>query len=306
MNKKPIVATETMARIAVALEKDQGALFRHHLGELLPQAKDVYREDEDVFRSHLGASLIGRDCARAIWYGWHWVTRPSFPGRIIRLFNRGHLEEPRFAALLKMIGCTVWQYDDQGNQFRIKGYKGHYGGGLDSVILGIPEMPTVAGLGEFKTHNDKSFQKVKDEGVRSAKFDHYVQQQQYMGKHNLPFSLYMAVNKNDDEIYAEVVPFDQENFQAFENRAQTLIDMRDPPPRINNSPGWYQCRFCDHKDTCHGTKLPERNCRTCIRGFPVDNGEWVCFKSDTETKLSKEDQMAGCGGYSLNPAIKMK
>ena len=29
----------------------------------------------DGFRSHLGASLIGKECERALWYDFRWVTR---------------------------------------------------------------------------------------------------------------------------------------------------------------------------------------------------------------------------------------
>ncbi len=39
------------------------------------------------FRSHLGASLIGKECERAIWFDFRWVTRARHPGRLLRLFE---------------------------------------------------------------------------------------------------------------------------------------------------------------------------------------------------------------------------
>ena len=37
--------------------------------------------------AHLGASIIGKDCERALWYDFRWVTRWAFTGRMLRLFD---------------------------------------------------------------------------------------------------------------------------------------------------------------------------------------------------------------------------
>src|ERR1700720_1350337 len=217
------LATQTMAAINTALEKDQGAAFRGFLEKCVPLAGDAYSTKNDKFRAHLGASLIGRECAREVWYGWHWVTAPFFDGRMLRLFNRGHLEEPRFVALLLTIGVKVYQVDQNGKQFRIKGHKGHFGGSMDGVVVGIPEMPEEPILAEFKTHGEKSFVKLVKEGVMAAKWEHYVQVNIYMGKNNLRFALYMAVNKNTDEIHAEIVEFDQATYDRYISRSEQII-----------------------------------------------------------------------------------
>ena len=305
------LATKTLAAINAALEADQGAKFRGILGTVMPLAGDAYSTKEDKFRSHLGASIIGRECAREIWYSFHWATANHFEGRMLRLFNRGHLEEPRFVALLLMIGCEVWQADENGKQFRISGYRGHYGGSLDAVIRGIPDLPDEPVLGEFKTHGDKSFQKLKDDGVMSAKWEHFVQMQQYMGKNNLRYALYLAVNKNDDEIYAELVAFDQQQYERYAQRAAMIIDTKEAPPKINQSPGWFKCKFCDHRGVCHDDSvLPERNCRTCMWSSVADNGEWHCGNPDTRSEadaqgwedpiaIGKEEQLKGCDRYQV-------
>ena len=62
--------------------------------------------DEPV-RSHLGASEIGHDCNRYLWYKFRWFFYETFSGRMYRLFERGHLEETRFVKWLKGIGCKV-------------------------------------------------------------------------------------------------------------------------------------------------------------------------------------------------------
>ncbi len=290
------IAVKTLDAINTALIADQGAKFRGLLRQAMPLAEDAYSEDEGGFRTHLGASLIGRKCNRELWYSFRWATEKKFDGRMLRLFNRGHLEEPRFVALLQMIGCTVYQHTAEGKQFRIPGYRGHYGGSLDAVVTGCPDIENgTAILAEFKTHGDKSFQKLKTDGVMSAKWEHFIQMQQYMGEMNLPAALYMAVNKNDDEIHAEIVMFDRAQYDRYKTRAVSVIECYTVPPKLNESPAWYECKFCDHHAVCHKGQALHRTCRTCIKAMPVDNGEWIC-QCDGEV-LSKEDQLAACETY---------
>ena len=130
------LASKTIAKIDAMIKADQGASFRGWLGKVIPHMGDAYRTDEDGHRSHMGASLIGGECPRAIWYGFRWATKSNFEGRLLRLFNRGHLEEARFIAMLLMIGCEVYQQDAEGNQFRISHAEGHLGGSGDGVVIG--------------------------------------------------------------------------------------------------------------------------------------------------------------------------
>ena len=64
------------------------------------------------FREHLGASIIGHECNRYIWYHFHWFKPEKFPGRLLRLFARGHDEEPRIKRLLQGIGFEFIETED--------------------------------------------------------------------------------------------------------------------------------------------------------------------------------------------------
>jgi hypothetical protein len=293
---KPVIAVLTLKAIDNALERDQGAAFRRELKIALPLAEDVYREETDVFRSHLGASIIGKECARELWYTFHWSAIVRHSGRMLRLFNRGHMEEPRFVALMRMIGCEVWQHASNGSQFRTASHMDHFGGSLDCVVRGIPDDPYRPLLGEFKTHSSKSFEKLQTKGVRESKFAHYVQMQIYMGGLNLERAIYLAVNKDNDELYPELVNFDQETFRKYSERGREIIFLNKTPPRINSSPGWYACKFCDFRQQCHFGEPLARNCRTCIYSKPQEKGEWFCSRHGT--KLTKSDQLAGCPDYN--------
>lgn len=293
-------AVKTLKAIDDAMTADQGASYRQNLQRVLPHIGDAYRGQDDPFRTHLGASVIGGECGRAIWYGFRWATVPKFKGRILRLFNRGHLEEGRFIAALLTIGVQIYQQDENGKQFHISDVGGHFGGSGDGVAVGIPDLPPgTPCLLEFKTHNDKSFQKLVKEGVRSAKFEHYVQMNIYMRKMGLPVALYGAVNKNDDDFYFEIVTLDTATADQFSDRARQIILLKEAPARISESPGWFACSWCDHKPVCHLKAAPARNCRTCKHSEARDDGNWHCTLQGFEQVIPKELQLTGCSHYEV-------
>jgi hypothetical protein len=313
------LATHTMQLIDLMQEADQGAAFRVALGQVMPAIKDAYRgaDPDGGFRSHLGASVIGKKCARSIWYGWRWAKKPKFSARILRLFNRGHSEEARFIASLLSIGCQVYQQDANGNQYRISDFGGHYGGSGDGVVIGIPDLPAgVPCLAEFKTHGEKSFLKLKKEGVQVSKPEHYVQMTTYMAKMNLPYALYGAVNKNTDEYYMEIVVSNTYVSDEYTDRARTIIFMKQAPPQLPNaSPGLYDCKYCDQIDICHYNAPMAHNCRTCMWAEPQMDGTWECasqqrrlgmtfnslgavdYLPNEGSVLSKQRQLTGCGSF---------
>jgi hypothetical protein len=313
-------ALQTLRLINQRLEADQCATFRRLLRETMPKAEDAYSADSFPFRTHLGASLIGRECDRDIWYGWRWAVKPAFNGRMLLLFNRGHLEEQRIVALLQMIGCTVWTHDGSGKQFRVSAVGGHFGGSLDGVIRGIPEMATESLLVEFKTHSAKSFAKLAGDnwseyaegrgvftgkGVRAAKPEHYVQTQTYAAAYGLPCTLYCAVNKDTDALYIELVKTDNVTAQSYGERARTIITSDAPPARIKDDPTWFTCKFCDKARVCYGKDAPERNCRTCQHGRAEVAGGWYCMHPTHSPRLlDKHAQLAGCPLYTRDSSLR--
>ena len=64
----PIYLASKIAKaIEAGVERDQGAAYRTALGQVIPHMKDAYRgAEKNPFRGHMGASGIGKECARAI------------------------------------------------------------------------------------------------------------------------------------------------------------------------------------------------------------------------------------------------
>lgn len=271
------------------------------MGKILDAIDQAIYASQDVSpRKHLGASVIGDSCARKIWFGFRWATKTLHKPSLLRLFERGKLEEGRFIGWLKAAGVKVWQDDPAtGKQFTFKGYKGHFGGEIDGVGQGVVTDDPY--LLEFKTHNNDSFKSLVLNGVEMDKPTHFVQMQIYMGAFNLPQTLYLAINKNNDEIHAEMVPFNGLVYNKYISRAIMIIDASSPPPGVSKSPSWYQCKWCDHKNVCHNKLPPEVNCRTCAHSTPILEGKWQCEKSSVASVIDANTMLIGCDGYVAHP-----
>lgn len=288
-------ANKTLAKISTVIKSDQGVSFRKHLKHFIAEMDDAFDQDTFPFRKHLGASIIGRKCDREIFYSFRWSKLVEHESRLLRLFNRGHLEEGRFLAILKAIGIAVYHKDGQ-NQFKISDCNGHFGGSLDAVGVGVPDLdPKTPCLLEFKTAGDNPFNLLKKNGLRVQKHEHFVQMQAYMYKKRLNFGMYLVVNKNTDEIYAEIVNLDPTVAKDHIQRAENIITSDNITTRISSIPSWYECKFCDYSDICHHDETPHRNCRTCEYSRPVDGAQWLCVK--TGLVLDKHDQLNGCDDY---------
>lgn len=260
-------------------------------------------KQESGYRDHLGASLIGQECKRAIWYTWRWMTRAQHAGRLLRLFATGNLAEDRFVIDLRSVGVTVMEVDpDTGRQWAVRDKEtGHFGGSMDGKAIGLLEAPRTLHLVEFKTHSAKSFAALKKQGVQASKPPHYAQIQVYMHFGGLTRAYYMAVNKDTDDLYQERVALDKDYAQRMVERAQSIIRSPSPPAKVSDDPAWWVCRFCDHAPACHGTAMPERHCRSCLHSTPVEDGKWHCGSHNTPLFL--RDQRNGCTRHRFIPSL---
>ena len=228
-------------------------------------------------RAHLGCSEIGDECERKLWLKFRHCGVTKFGGRMLRLFNRGHREEAVVLADLRAIGCTVWEQDDDGNQFKVSAWGGHFGGSCDAVAAGVPEAEQTTHIVEIKTVNDKGFKQLTKHGVQKANYKHFCQMQVYMQLFDLDRALYVSVNKDTDEIHAERIHAERALQDSLIAKAGRIIFATEPPPRIGRNPADFTCKFCDLSNVCWQTVRPPRTCRNCCCATPSPvNAEWTC------------------------------
>lgn len=262
------------------------------------------RNDEQ--RGYLGASVLGRECERALWYDFRWAHEPEkFDGRMLRLFATGDVEEERLKDDLRAIGVEVLDRDPAtGEQWAISFASGHARGHADGRLKNVPGAEKTEHLFEAKTHNDKSFKALKKDGVEKAKPVHYAQMQIYMHGLGLTRALYLAKNKNDDELYAKRVKYDAAKALQLVSKAERIVAAHAAPAKLHDDPeakmAW-MCRSCPALGICHHGEFARRTCRTCLHATPVEGGKWTCARFDRD--LTIEDQRAGCAHHLYLPSL---
>lgn len=242
----------------------------------------VVRTNPSSHRRHLGASLIGDECWLKLWFSFRWVKLERFSGRQLRLFQRGHEEEVRFVRFLRAAGWGVDDVDPEtGQQYKISACGGHFGGSLDGI--GTPpkhyDLPPHVLL-EFKTSNKNRMGNLIKNKVKLAHARHWAQMCVYGLKKNLSTALYMAVNKDNDDIHCEPVELDWAHGEAQLDKAQRIIQAPVGPPRVSDDSTFFQCKWCAFRRICHkGVADPEpieKNCRSCRWAAPGENKAWFC------------------------------
>jgi hypothetical protein len=275
-----------------------------------------YHERRDAAKpprtGRLGASIIGHHCDRYMWYSFRKLFKKKFDGRMLRLFETGHLAEPRFVDELRGIGCVVEPVDPEtGDQFMFTAHGGHFVCYLDAIIMvGVPEAPKAMHIGEFKTmggtedQKSKDFEKVQKEGVRAAKPEHYAQMMVGMGLSQIDRALYLACKKATDELYSERVRFDKDEYEQILARALTIINSIKPLERFADRPDDYRCKWCDARALCWAVDtvpLPDVTCRSCCHATPELDGtaRWSCAKHEKD--LTGAEQRAACDEHLIIP-----
>ncbi len=253
-------------------------------------------------REHLGASALGDKCGRHVYYEFRWYDTGIKEGRILRLFNTGKREEARVVENLRALGFILDIETPDGRQIQCRDSSGHIGGSVDGIIHHIPVQYGLIDaekcILEIKTHSEKNFRKFKDAKVQTVFPKHYTQVQVYMGMMEIPYTLYVAVNKNTDELYFELIPYVQAEHERVHEIAKEVILAKEPLPRIRENPSWFECKMCKFYDVCHQQVVPKKNCRTCIYSRPIKDGKWACDLQKIE--IDYEMQMKGCDEYKLN------
>ena len=258
----------------------------------------AHQERQEPPRPHLGCSTLGHHCDRWLWLSFRWAVVEKFDGRILRLFRRGHLEEPQIISDLRSIGIDI-----DGSQDHVD-FGSHVSGSVDGVIHhGVPTAENTPHVAEFKTHSKKSFTDLK-KGVQESKPMHYVQMQVYMLGLKLKRALYVAICKDDDHMYTERVRFDIDVAKKAVARGKRIaLSDRMPEPCTGASKAWYLCKFCAAYSFCHESEPTQQgNCRTCAHATAKADSTWRCERHNSEN-IPLDYQRTGCDSHTIHPDL---
>jgi len=239
------------------LDFNSTASFSGRLTALIDAAMQQARAKEEA-RRYLGASRLGVACERALQY--EYAQAPvdygrEIEGRMLRIFERGHVIEDSMVAWLRGAGFDLRTRKADGKQFGFSVADGRLQGHIDGVIVGGPEGFACPCLWENKCLGGKSWRELEKHRLAVAKPVYAAQvalYQAYLELHEHP-ALFTAVNADTMEIYAELVPFDAALAQRMSDRAVKIITATDAGellPRSFAEPTHFECRMCAWQDRC--------------------------------------------------------
>ncbi len=218
------------------------------------QAEDARRQKRD----YLGASRIGEPCLRQTQYERQDIEPDDGKrkdGKTLRILQAGHLFEDMTARELKLAGFDLKTHDKGGEQFGFSVGGGQIRGHIDGVLCGGPVTMLYPALWEHKALGQKSWNEVVKKGVTAAKPVYAAQitmYQAYMDLTEAP-ALFTARNRDTQQLYHEVVPFDSALAQRMSDRAVQILEATKAGellPRIAGNPSYFQCRWCDFAERC--------------------------------------------------------
>ena len=268
---------------------------------IIPQNDPIYhilnnKEKVEWPRPYLGLSMIGESCHRYLQYYHYWAFKVSISTRIDRLFGFGHMMEPQMITDLSQCGIFV-----TGTQTEIIATAGHWKGHCDGIGVSEADMDQKFNV-EFKTHNDKNFKTLVSKGAEAFP-KHVHQANSYCGYLDLPYTFYLAYNKNDSKYHYETIQFDIDMFKEDKKKEMEVISSDVLLPRIGNGTAvWHECKMCDAAIVCFKRKKPPVSCRTCEKVDVDMGGRWICSLTDLD--LTVDRQKEACDEYELGEMFK--
>ena len=212
-------------------------------------------------RQYLGASRLGVACERALQYEYAQAPVDAgreVHGRILRIFERGHVNEDCMVGWLRDAGFDLRTHKADGEQFGFSAADGRLQGHIDGVFVGGPDGFAYPALWENKCMGSKSWRDLEKNRLAVAKPVYAAQvaiYQAYLELHEHP-AIFTAVNADTMEIYAELVPFDAALAQRMSDRAVKVITATaagELLPRAFVDPTHFECKFCAWQDRCWRT-----------------------------------------------------
>jgi hypothetical protein len=189
------------------------------------------RQGNERPRSYVSSSGLGRACLRQIQYDYLAVPKDegqNFAPKTLRIFEAGHRGEDMVAAWLRLAGFDLRTERPDGRQFGFAALNGRFKGHIDGCLVSGPVPLAYPALWESKALGASSWKDTVKRGVAVSKPVYAAQIALYQAYLDLPNpALFTALNRDTQEIYAELVPFDAALAQSMSDRAVAVVRASD-------------------------------------------------------------------------------
>lgn len=207
--------------------------------------KHQERCDDSDFRNYIGASSIGSDCLRQIWYQFKGVKAEKVPTKFKRTWAIGKRLEGLVVDWLDEAGVTIGVLPRRTlSSERVPLFQGH----VDAVWMVKGKFKAII---EIKTAKDASFKIFVKKGLKVWNPQYYAQIQSYMGMSGIHSTYILVLNKDNSDLFDELITFDADFYQKLEDKALMITGAVIEPPKVHGSPLFYKCKMCKYNKTCH-------------------------------------------------------
>ena len=198
---------------------------------------------QDEPRDYIGASSIGHECLRKIWYEFKGYKGETLPTKTRRIFDTGKILELLVVGWLQDSGLNISRSNKKYHAKNMEYFQGHF----DGIII-INDIESIL---EIKTAKDASFSIFVNKGIMSWNNQYYSQIQAYMGMSNINSAYILVLNKDNSCLSDELISFDKFFYKQLQDKAKIIYESKIEPPRISGSPLWWKCKLCKFNNICH-------------------------------------------------------
>lgn len=208
-------------------------------------------------RSYIGASSIGDECSRKIWYAYNGYEQELMEWKVLCAIEDGHRTEALMAKRLRDAGIELYTEREDGKQFGFnynEFFRGHY----DGVGRGFLEAPNTWHVWECKAKNEKYYNELlklidihgEKEALKNWNYIYYCQAVLYMHFEKLTRH-YMTVAKAGGRDFIGIRTEENPKLaKALISKAERVHKAKDPPERAFSGKDFYKCKWCDFRNEC--------------------------------------------------------
>ena len=221
---------------------------------------------------------------------------------MLRIFEVGHALEALAIRWLRMAGFDLRTFDEEGQQFGFAVVDGRIAGHCDGIVVAAPAELKLSGpmLWECKTMADKHWRDCANRGVAIAKPVYAAQLALYQaylheawpGLADNP-ALFTAINKDTQELWFELVPFDGSLAQRMSDRGVRVVQATEAQellPRGFAERTHFECRFCAYQERCWGGgNTPCVRRKRCCPAGPAN--AWCSCRRTTSPRVGTRQML---------------
>lgn len=215
-------------------------------------------------RSYVGASSIGDDCEKKLWYQ---LRKPELARErkapLILAANDGHRGEDLFSTYMRQIeGINLITHGANGKQLGFSDLDGMFKGHCDGLILGLPQAPKTQHVWEHKVKKETGMGSYNELLKLKEKYDI----KEVLAKWNYTYYCQAVIYMHYFDCtrhYTTVALAGSRKFQSIRTnanpqlakqliaKAKRIIAYTSAPIGISNNPTFWKCKFCDFAEECH-------------------------------------------------------